>query len=361
MFTPSRLTLARKRRGLTKVRLAREVHVTSRCVMFWENGETTPSPETVERLATVLGFPVDFFSGPDIAEPNPDGASFRALTAMTATQRDAALAAGALALELSKWIEERFELPAPSIPEMGALDDPETAAEALRAEWGLGEQPIKNMIHLLELHGVRVFSLTEECKEVDAFSLWRDGLPFVFLNTVKSAERSRHDAAHELGHLVLHRKGGPTGRDAEREANQFASAFLMPKASVLARASAFATLPRLISLKKTWNVSVASLAYRLHQIGVLSEWHYRNLAVEIAARGYRRSEPDGSQRETSQVLGKVLRSLRQEGVGWASVARELWLNPRDLDALVFGLVLLPVAGDGGSGERKSQANLRVVE
>jgi len=52
-----------------------------------------------------------------------------------------------------------------------------------------------------------VCSLAEQCREVDAFSLWRHGSPFVFLNTQKTPEHSRFDVAHELGHLVLHRHG----------------------------------------------------------------------------------------------------------------------------------------------------------
>lgn len=96
---------------------------------------------------------------------------------------------------------------------------------------GLGEAPIANMVHLLETKGVRVFSLVEDCHELDAFSTWLDGTPFVFLNTRKSAERSRMDAAHELGHLVLHRVGRPQGKEAEEEATRFGAAFLMPRAS----------------------------------------------------------------------------------------------------------------------------------
>src|SRR4029077_3081434 len=118
--------------------------------------------------------------------------------------------------------------------------------------------------------GVRVFSLSLDAAEVDAFSMWRQRTPFVFLNTKKSAEHSRFDAAHELGHLVLHRHGSPQGREAEREANAFASAFLMPRATVLANMPRLATVDRLIKLKKYWAVSVAALAYRLHAVGVLS-------------------------------------------------------------------------------------------
>ena len=42
------------------------------------------------------------------------------------------------------------------------------------------------MIKLLESKGVRVFSLAENTKNVDAFSCWRNGTPYVFLNTFRS-------------------------------------------------------------------------------------------------------------------------------------------------------------------------------
>src|SRR5207245_2232584 len=75
--------------------------------------------------------------------------------------------------------------------------EPHMAAMLLRQHWGLGIKPIANMVHLLELKGIRVFSLAESTKDVDAFSLWRDDIPYVFLNRFKSPERSRFDAAHE--------------------------------------------------------------------------------------------------------------------------------------------------------------------
>ena len=75
---------------------------------------------------------------------------------------------------------------------------------AVRARWDMGFRPIRNMVHLLEAHGVRVFSLAEDAKQVDAYSFWTPSKkPFVFLSMSKSAERSRMDAAHELGHLVI--------------------------------------------------------------------------------------------------------------------------------------------------------------
>ncbi len=226
-------------------------------------------------------------------------------------------------------------------------NNPEEAAEIVRAEWGLGTKSIKNMVQLLELHGVRVFSLDEQGRSVDAFSFWREERPYVMLNTQKSAEHSRFDAAHELGHLVLHREG-ERGRDAEHEANQFASAFLMPRSAVLAAGLAHVTLPTLVSRKSEWKVSVVALIYRLHAIGILSDWQYRSLYIEASKKGYRSQEPRPAERETSQVLDKVLDHLRSQGVSRREIARSLNLELEDLDRLVFGLVML--AQDGGSSE-----------
>jgi Zn-dependent peptidase ImmA (M78 family) len=268
-------------------------------------------------------------------------ASFRALSRTPASLRDVALASGALASVLNAWIENRFDLPSVDLPDLGRLS-PEEAADQVRASWSLGDSPIRNMVHLLEVHGVRVFSLSEETQIIDAFSVWLRDQPFVFLNTVKTGERSRFDAAHELGHLVLHRAGPQVDRDAEHDANLFAGAFLMPRSSLIAHGPRFPSLDQLVTAKRIWRVSVAALAHRLRAIDLLSEWQYRNLCIELSRRGYRRAEPEPIPRETSQVLAKVFAQVRKEGVTKAEVAKELALTTRDLDALVFGLVVASV-------------------
>jgi Zn-dependent peptidase ImmA (M78 family)/DNA-binding XRE family transcriptional regulator len=358
VFTPSRLTLARMRRGITKSQLARLVGLSVRSISAFESGEMEPSAKTLSEIAASLRFPTSFFSRGPVDRPPVTSASFRALTSMTAAQRNAAVAAGALAIELNEWLESRFNLPTPNIPTLRGAS-PEAAAEAIREHWQLGQRPIRNVIHLLEQHGVRVFSLAQECRQVDAFSLWRAGTPLVFLNTVKSAERSRFDAAHELGHLALHRHGGPhcRGRDAERESDVFASAFLMPRASVLAVAPRFATLDALLKLKKQWNVSVAALVHRLHAVGLLTEWHYRTLMVEISTRGYRTTEPETTERETSQILTKMFASLRARGVTRATLASELCVQSADIDALVFGLSFVSLPG-GRDHEKTNELRSR---
>lgn len=342
-FNYNRLDLARRRRGLTKTALAEAVGISPRNLNAYERGAQEPAAATISRLATAVGFPAEFFHGPDFDEPSPDGASFRAMSRLTARQRDQALGSGALALALSDWIDGRFELPKPDIPQYHDLD-PETAADAVREAWGLGERRIPNMVHLLEAHGVRVFSLVEEIREVDAFSFWRGSVPHIFLNTMKTAEHSRMDAAHELGHLVLHAHGGPGGRQAEHEAQAFGSAFLMPAGSVRAEAPFGGHLGQLAKAKARWNVSVANLAYRMHRLGMLTDWQYRSVFIELSRRG-RHVEPNPIPQETSQVLEKVFQALRDDKVSKAAVARDLSIPLSDLNKCVFGLVLTPLGGN----------------
>jgi len=343
-FNPSRLVVARKRRGVTKKALAESASISTRSLTAYENGAREPTPLTLLRISEALEFPVAFLAGPDLDEPPLGAVSFRALSNLTAKQRDQASGSVTLALAFLRWIAARFTLPEPDIPRVRGV---ETAAEAVRRAWGMGERPVRNMIHVLEAHGVRVLSLPEECAQIDAFSFWKAGEPYVFLNTMKSAERSRMDAAHELGHLTLHwGHETPRGREMEREAQAFGAAFLMPRGSVLAQAPRSGSLNQLIAAKLRWNVSVANLAYRMHTLGLLSDWQYRTIFIEISQKGYRRSEPSPVHGETSQVFAKVFKALGEEHISKADIAASLNIPIEELHRMVFGLVLTPIDGNG---------------
>ena len=358
-FNPTRLTFARRRRGYHKSQLADLTGMHIRSLTAFEAGEFLPASETLDRLGSALSFPPEFFSGEDLDEPSLDTGSFRSMSKMTARQRDMALCQAAIGLHLSSWIEGRFELPQPDLPDLGREPDPEAAAEFVRRTWLLGVLPARNMVHLLESKGVRVFSLSVDAREVDAFSLWKGGLPYVFLNTNKTSEHSRYDAAHELGHLILHKHGTPRGRDAEMQANRFASAFLMPRASVLASAPRFPTYATLVSLKKLWGVSVAALAYRLHELAVISDWQYRGLAIEIS-KNDRTKEPEGIPRETSLILPMIFGRLYEEGLTRSKIATALAISTAELEQLLLGLVMTSVQGGGAhSGQMPNPRLTRI--
>jgi Zn-dependent peptidase ImmA (M78 family) len=355
--------LARKRRGLSKKALAEAAKIGLRSLVYYESGEVVPLPETVKLLADALKFPEGFFYSADIEEINVELASFRSLSRMTAAQRDAVIAAGTLATTVSLWIDEQFELPSPDLPSLRNFDA-ETAASVLRDEWHLGQRPIKNVVHLLEAHGVRVFSLPVDSEAVDAFSVWHHGMPFVFLNPMKSGERGRTDAAHELGHLTMHEHGIARSRQAEIEAETFASCFLMPAADVIAHTPRAISIKTVHKIKRRWSVSAMAMVHRLHSLGLITEWQYRTFCIQLSQAGYRRSEPDGLPRDTSQVFAKVFDALRAEGRSRNVIARELSLTSAELDSYLVGLVMASVPTNGAESPptirpRATRANTRL--
>lgn len=350
-FNPARLVLARERRRLSQSEFANLARLTRRAVVKIEREHAEPTADSVARFCTLLRFPETFFYREDPPDLSIDAASFRALSYMSARDRDCARACGVLAIEFCQWIASHFTIPAPSVP-MLSFAQPEEAARELREVWQLGERPIRNLTHLLESRGVRIFSISEFADNVDAFSFWHDGIPFIMLNTLKSGEHSRFDLAHELGHLVLHRRGSPRGRPIESEAHAFASSFLMPTSEVVANVPRNTSLSSLIRLKTRWGVSLIALVHRLAALNLVSEWKGRHLYIEIAKHGYRKQEPNPMPRESSQLLGKVLGFVRGSGGGLRRISSDLALPVTELDRLAFGLATV---GLQGGGSQKSES------
>lgn len=358
LFNPSRLKLARIRRKLTLKELAELMGLSSRIVIEYEKEYCLyePTPETVAAYSRALKYPESFFFGDDVESIDPLTVSFRSLRLTKAADQHAAIGAGGLGVILSEYFSSRFTLPQPDLPDLRS-SEPEVAAQALRELWGLGTKSISNMVHLLEKHGVKVFWLAEDTASIDAFSFWKDNVPYIFLNTMKSGERSRFDAAHELAHLVLHRKGLVKGQDVEREADAFASAFLMPRDNVLAVKMAFPTFDKIVQLKALWRVSAMALIVRMRNLSVISEWQYNSLMRDATANGYRNGEPGGIERERSLIIEKMMSVLAEEGIQLSSLAGLLNFPVDEVSSLLYGLS--EISG-GSSGTSTRRANLRLV-
>ena len=364
VFNPTRLKFARKRRGVPARTLCDVLGITTRTFTDYENGRSEPQPHLLAKLSSELKFPEEFFFLDDISPISDNTVSFRSLARMSAKVRDAVLHAGEIALQLSEWLDNRFDTPRADLPDLKDLG-PETAAETLRNEWALGQKPVGNMIHLLEAKGARVFSLVEDTRDMDACSFWNGDRPFIFLNTTKSVEHSRFDAAHELGHLVLHKHGGPVGKEAETQAHRFASAFLMTESSVKAQFRNYPTLTKIISDKSFWGVSVAAYVRRMKDLALITEWQYRSFSIELSRRGYMKKEPNPiTQRETSKLLPMLFQALRDEGISRYDIAKDLNVFVEDIDTLVFNLTMVKLEGgligDVGT-DRPNRGHLRVIK
>lgn len=366
----SRLTLARKLRGMSQTELAKSVGVTPRAISKYEKAGEGLSSAKLAEIASVLRFEPSYFNGSDISSPQEAAISFRARSKMSAKKRDQAIAASAFGAVFSDWMDSEFVLPPAEIPDYAGYE-PEIAASALRAEWGLGDGPVSDVIAQLESHGVRVFSVTEASQEIDAYSFWDESRnrPFVFLTTSKSGERRRMDAAHELGHLVLHRKVDLTdrsSREIESEANAFASAFLMPNRGFRSTVSRNVTLSEVMDVKQIWKTSAFAVVVRCHSLGLLSDWQYHTLCVDMGKKGMRTNEPNGIIPERSQVNDKIIAIMKKSPEGLAGIVSDTGIPYSILMSLTFNTSVEVIQGGVssrkafGSGGRKASVDFKVI-
>lgn len=334
MFNKDRLTLARRRKKFTKKKLAEMVDIAPLTLTRLEAGEHTPTVETVEKISKQLGFPYEFFYGDEIDNLTVEAVSFRSLSTMTSKDRDSAIASGEIAFMFADWISAKFNLPEADLPDLSADYTPERAAEAVREYWGIGLSPVKDIVKLLESKGVFVFALRENVKTVDAFSCWRSNVPYIFLNSNKTVERTRFDAAHELGHLLMHTGSRlQHGKQIEKEADAFASSFLMPESDVLSQVQGHIKLEELIERKVRWKTSLASLCYRLHKLGRISDWEYRGFCIQINS-SYRNSEPNSIGEIRSTLLTYVFEELWKEKVTKTDICNDLNIPLDELEKLI---------------------------
>ena len=343
LFEPGRLGQARMARGMKMVDLAAMVGVTPAAIGQYEAGHIKPSGEVLGRLAVALGFPVTFFeAGRPMSSMSADLAHFRRLRSVTTSARNRQIARLALLEELVARIEQDVELPVVDIPvvslEDGDRREIESLAELVRTRWGLEDGPLVNVIALLESKGCVVVRLVSADEGIDAYSRWSGPRPVVVLTLDKNdAARSNFDAAHELGHLVMHQDAEPGSRPAEEQAHMFAAAFLMPATAIRPELPTRFDLPAFIALKQRWRVSIQALLYRARVLGTVSEAAYKRAMMKISMWGWRTGEPSSiTDIEEPYVLAAAVALLRDDrGMDAAALAREMSI-PRDLmDAFVL--------------------------
>lgn len=313
-FAPRALTLARRWRRLRKKDLAAQIGVTATAVTQYELGQARPSAATLARLAMALGMPAQFFRAGFPSPATSGEAHFRSLRVTTQAERDQAEAFGEMAWRVVEVIERHIDLPSLRLPHLDLpeptdTDDVEAAACAARSALGLGDEPVPHVMRLLEAHGIIVLTLPGVSDRVDAFSHWYGQRPFVFASPGKSDKaRSRMDAAHELGHLLLHHDAEPGSQLLERQANTFGSQFLAPSHRLRDELPGRLDFDVLHGLKRRWGISLKALIYRGHAMGVYREHAYRRGMALLAQWGF--PEPgDLGPRESPSLLGKAVHML----------------------------------------------------
>lgn len=335
-FSAAKLTVAREYRGFTKRELAEKIGKTASAVSQFESSRLKPDIETFARIVLALGLSTDFFAQ-DKQPPEEiqiECCHFRALRRTSQQQRKQVVRSGEIYLRLVGYLESLgIDFPEEKIRDfsthVSTSDDIERLAIHVRQSWNLGQGPLPNLVRLLESKGIIVLPIYESCEEVDAFSVWLPKRPLIFLSLGKTASRARFDAAHELGHLLMHEDAIPGDSVLEHQANRFASAFLLPRETFSKECPKRWSFSAFNQLKPRWKVSVQAMVKRAADLGIFSASTMSRAFAEMGQRGLRMNEGQEWKIEEPTAINEALQLLRDE-ISIYSISQELSLPPAEL-------------------------------
>lgn len=350
MFNKDRLRIAKELRGLSNSDFAEKLGCSISKVKQLLDADKEISENDQIFICAALNLPMSFFIVEDELQPqHTEHIFYRSVARIRAQHRKSNEAHTLLAKNINKYLTKKMKLPEYHRPDLditeflGEKNYPEKVASELRALWGLGSKSINNVISLCELKGIRVFRLPLEIKEIDALSFFDDesGSPFMFINNFKSAERSRFDCAHELGHIVMHTHNKDIriekdNRVLETEADQFSSEFLMPTDAFFASVPRYLSIENMIEYKKEWRTSLKAINYKAHKLGLISDWVNRSNSMKINSLGYHIDEPEETHRDESVMLPKIIGLLvSQPNFDKNRMLDEIGISENDFNQLTF--------------------------
>lgn len=294
-YNPQLFVIGRESRGISQSEMSKQLGISQGKLSKIENGLLAVSEEELEKFSRILNYPNSFFSRNDktygiglseFFHRKKQSVPQKSLTKIYAQLE-------IRRIEIFNLLRS-VELGDDNFPYM----DPdkydgnvELIAQTLRASWMVPKGPIQNIIDIIEEAGGIVIPFDFEGANIDAITLSHPGsLPLIFTNFDRPMDRIRFTLAHEVGHIVMHRKPPSNDTDIEEQADRFASEFLMPKSDIAPTLSG-TNLKKLAALKPYWKVSMAALLVRARDLQKITDRQYRHLWMQMGQAGYRTKEP----------------------------------------------------------------------
>lgn len=335
-FNYNMVLLARQLRRMNQSDLAKSVEITQGQLSKIENGLAEPSESIMQKIADVLNFPIEYFYQPDRIYGLP--LSFHHRKKASVGQHSLECIYAEINIRLmhlrrllqSVKLSKQFIIPQIDLDEYDG--DTERVADLIRRTWLLPPGPLNNLTECIEQAGGIVIWCDFSNIPVDGVSYYSlpDLPPCIFINRNQTADRMRFTLAHELGHLVMHNM--PTN-EMEKEANEFASALLMPARDIRASLTGRVSLPSLAALKPVWKVSIQALVKRSSDLGIVTYNQARYLWQQINSGKIKYREPpelDIDYEEPALLENVFQLYFNKLGYSLDDVAKAIKMHRRDL-------------------------------
>jgi Zn-dependent peptidase ImmA (M78 family)/DNA-binding XRE family transcriptional regulator len=318
-----RLKNARLMKGFSLQYLANEIGVSKPMIAKYEKAQSLPDSTHLIRLSEILGVKPDYFFQAEAISLNhinfrkkskyPEK-QIKSLKAKILHQME-----NYLLIEDVLAIRSEFSNPLAGFEIANGLDI-EKASSELRQLWNLGNDPIYNVITLLESNEIKVIEIEEPDQELfDGVSAMIDNkYPIIAINKNFTVERKRFTLLHELGHLVLNLVHFDENK-RESLCHRFAGAMLLPEYPIIKEIGTFRenlSLNELFNIQKLYGISVSAIIYRLADLNVISDTKKKRHFVERNTnKGYKESVDRvrfSGDESSERFSSLVYRALSQE-------------------------------------------------
>jgi Zn-dependent peptidase ImmA (M78 family)/transcriptional regulator with XRE-family HTH domain len=334
------LRIARQHKGVSQGEAARGLGIPQVTLSRYENGVTHPGEEFIGKASILYDLPDSFFYQPDVVFGAPVSVHpmWRKKHDVTGREMDIIVAElNIRTIHIRRLLQAVEHVPKRDIPKFDLDEyegDIERIAALVRAHWLLPAGPLGNLTAALEMAGCIVVHSDMQGSAISGVTVSVAGIPpIILLNKDQPADRMRFTLAHELGHMVLHRFPGP---NMEREANEFASALLMPARDIRGALSGRIDLRRLAALKPEWRVSMQGLLYRAQALEIIDKGEAAWLWRQFSSLRMRMREPPELDfpAEIPSVLPKMVR-LHLDAFGYSldELAALFHIHPHTLSEL----------------------------
>lgn len=336
-FNREILALAREARGYTQSELSILLGIEQGSISKIENGTMSLQEHIIKRLPEVLDFPMElFFTDKKVIKvegyyrkklslPVKESKKYRAL------------------MTFVEWnintLSDAVDFPPPNIPSWDLEVDGSIsqAAKYVREFWKIPRGRINDLGTILEDNGIIIAPL--DLDNMDGFSTYSSehNLPILYINRKRPADRTRFNLAHEIFHYVSHfgKKISPD-RDVDKEANEFASEFLMPENEIRPQLVGL-SIEKLADLKRYWKVSMQSILYKAKKLGMITENQYKYLWIQMGTLGYRTTEPITIPGDNITLLKELVNTyLTDLDYKKEDLARLLNLTDNNLEIIYLG-------------------------
>lgn len=303
-----RIKLARESRGLTQTSMAKLTSFTQATLSKIEKGLYHVTEDMITEISKILGYKTEFFYKNHEIYPLRHFYFRKNLGSTVANSKKLESIINITAsniLDLMESIDVTVDIPYVDLKKERLT--PEMVAIQVRQYFSIGKGPIKSLINALEKQGIVVHFIDFKDLKISGVSyITPNGIPLIIINSNIPNSRKVFTIAHELGHLIMHYKGGIIGedRDIEKEANKFASEFLVPTSEIRFDLQNL-NEEKLFALKRYWKVSIQSLIYKAHGLDLMSVDQNRRWITKINYKGWRKDEPFEFEIDNPTLLPKL--------------------------------------------------------